>query len=80
VDLTSTSSEHEGLAHRLLTTGRIYNLKQRKEVGTLLQHDGTITCFANAGKSHFISAAADGAICLWRTVSLCCALCVTDDA
>jgi len=46
---------------------KLYDLKKRKEVGTLLHHSGTITCLTFFEKSHMISSGEDGEICLWRT-------------
>jgi len=46
---------------------KLYDLKKRKEVGTLLHHSGTITCLTFFQKSHMISSGEDGEICLWRT-------------
>ncbi|GMM30299.1 Mak11 protein [Martiniozyma asiatica (nom. inval.)] len=73
------------LADRYLVTGsndehiRIYDLQKRKELGTLLQHQGSITslCFSNEPKEsnyplhkhahHLLSTSTDGKILLWRT-------------
>eukprot|EP00833_Pecoramyces_ruminatium_P009134 jgi/Orpsp1_1/1183166/evm.model.c7180000084158.1 len=46
---------------------KLYDLKKRKEVGTLLHHSGTITCLTFFEKTHMISSGEDGEICLWRT-------------
>jgi len=46
---------------------KLYDLKKRKEVGTLLHHSGTITCLAFYNKTHMLSSGEDGEICLWRT-------------
>ena len=46
---------------------KLYDLKKRKEVGTLLHHSGTITCLAFYQKTHMLSSGEDGEICLWRT-------------
>jgi protein MAK11 len=46
---------------------KIYDLKLRKEVGTLMHHTGSITCLAFYKKSHLISASEDGQICIIRT-------------
>ena len=51
---------------------RIYNLKQRRELGTLLYHDGTITSLVSADKGHCLSAADDGLICIWQTSDWTC--------
>jgi protein MAK11 len=46
---------------------KLYDLKKRKEVGTLLHHSGTITCLTFFQKTHMLSSGEDGEICLWRT-------------
>lgn len=47
---------------------RIYDLQKRKELGTLLHHDGDVNClgFSPDGK-WLLSGASDGKICIWRT-------------
>ncbi|WPK26943.1 hypothetical protein PUMCH_004312 [Australozyma saopauloensis] len=71
------------IAKRYLVTGsndehiRIYDLKRRKELGTLLSHQGTVTTLkfsketvdsddAKSGK-WFLSGSEDGKIIIWRT-------------
>jgi WD40 repeat protein len=63
---------------RFLTSGstdeliKIYDLKARKEIGTLMSHDGTITAlqFWNGAdkerSGHLVSAGEDGKICVYR--------------
>lgn len=81
----SLSIKTMDLAKRYLVTGandehiRIYDLQKRKELGTLLQHQGSITklCFSNETNSEqyplhkqanwLLSSATDGTILLWRT-------------
>lgn len=81
----SLSIKTMDIAKRYLVTGandehiRIYDLQKRKELGTLLQHQGSITklCFSNEADSKqfplhkqanwLLSSASDGAILLWRT-------------
>lgn len=46
---------------------KIYDLKLRKEVGSLLHHDGSITDLQFFAKSTLLSAAEDGDIVIWRT-------------
>ena len=46
---------------------RIYNLHSMKEVGSLMQHTGAVTCMEFVGKSHFISGSEDKTVCIWRT-------------
>ncbi|KAI9595908.1 WD40-repeat-containing domain protein [Syncephalis fuscata] len=46
---------------------KLYDLKNRKELGTLMHHDGTITSLEFCNKTHMISAGDDGKLCIWRT-------------
>ncbi|KAF9586761.1 hypothetical protein BGW38_000012 [Lunasporangiospora selenospora] len=46
---------------------QLYDLKRRKELGALLQHQGTITSLTFHDKTHMLSGSADGKICVWRT-------------
>ncbi|KAI8049713.1 WD40-repeat-containing domain protein [Syncephalis plumigaleata] len=46
---------------------KLYDLKNRKELGTLMHHDGTITTLAFFNKTHMISTGEDGKLCIWRT-------------
>ncbi|KAF5094902.1 hypothetical protein D0Z03_001961 [Geotrichum reessii] len=58
---------------RYLTSGsndehiRIYDLQKRKELGTLLHHDGSITRLEFFDNKWLLSASDDGKICIWRT-------------
>lgn len=45
---------------------KVYDLKLRKEVGTLMQHEGSITCLEFYQKSHLVSASEDGSLCVYR--------------
>jgi protein MAK11 len=49
------------------TYNRIYDLKKRKDLGSLVQHNGAITALQFYSKSHLLSASEDGTICIWRT-------------
>jgi protein MAK11 len=46
---------------------RIYDLKKRKDLGSLVQHNGAITALQFYSKTHLLSASEDGTICIWRT-------------
>lgn len=46
---------------------KLYNLKTRRELGDLIQHDGAITTLDFFGKTHLMSGAADGMLAIWRT-------------
>ncbi|KAF9931814.1 p21-activated protein kinase-interacting protein 1-like protein [Linnemannia zychae] len=46
---------------------QLYDLKRRKELGALLQHQGTITALTFHTKSHMLSGSDDGKICVWRS-------------
>lgn len=58
---------------RFLATGstdehvKIYDLKIKKEVGTLMHHTGSITCLAFHKRSHLMTASEDGQIAIVRT-------------
>lgn len=58
---------------RYLTSGandehiRIYDLQKRKELGTLLHHDGSITKLEFFDGKWLLSASDDGRICIWRS-------------
>ncbi|RIB16314.1 WD40-repeat-containing domain protein [Gigaspora rosea] len=46
---------------------KLYDIKKRKEIGSLLQHDGSITTIKFYNKTHMISGSEDGTLCIWRT-------------
>ncbi|KAF9428722.1 hypothetical protein BGZ94_001322 [Podila epigama] len=46
---------------------QLYDLKRRKELGALLQHQGTITSLTFHNKTHMLSGSDDGKICVWRS-------------
>ncbi|KAI8599504.1 WD40-repeat-containing domain protein [Dissophora ornata] len=46
---------------------QLYDLKRRKELGSMLQHQGTITSLTFHGKTHMLSGSEDGKICVWRS-------------
>lgn len=46
---------------------RIYDLKKRKDLGSLVQHNGAITALRFYSRTHLLSASEDGTICIWRT-------------
>lgn len=45
---------------------RIYDLQKRKELGTLLHHDGSITALEFFHDKWMLSGSDDGKICVWR--------------
>ncbi|KAH7105904.1 WD40 repeat-like protein [Auriculariales sp. MPI-PUGE-AT-0066] len=45
---------------------KIWDLRRRKEVGGLVQHDGSITYLDFPTRSHLVSASEDGTICLFH--------------
>lgn len=57
---------------RYLTSGsndehiKLYDLQKRKELGTLLHHDGSITRLEFFDDKWLLSASDDGKICIWR--------------
>ncbi|KAK1172411.1 p21-activated protein kinase-interacting protein 1-like [Acipenser oxyrinchus oxyrinchus] len=48
-------------------TIQLYDIKKRVEYGSLLHHDGTISCLEFYGKTHLLSGGEDGLICVWST-------------
>ncbi|OQR77552.1 p21-activated protein kinase-interacting protein 1-like [Tropilaelaps mercedesae] len=53
-------------------TIQLYNMTTRKEMGSLIKHDGTINALKFHGQSHLFSASDDGSICVWDTGSWQC--------
>ena len=49
------------------SNNRIYDLKKRKDLGSLVQHNGAITALEFYSRTHLLSASEDGTICIWRT-------------
>ncbi|KAK7501213.1 hypothetical protein BaRGS_00007698 [Batillaria attramentaria] len=45
---------------------RIFDLKKRRELGTLHQHLGTVTSLAFFQKSHLFSTSEDSTLCVWK--------------
>ncbi|XP_051872474.1 p21-activated protein kinase-interacting protein 1-like [Pristis pectinata] len=48
-------------------TIQLYNMKKKIDQGSLLHHNGSITCLEFYGKIHLLSGAEDGLICVWDT-------------
>ncbi|KAI1320806.1 p21-activated protein kinase-interacting protein 1-like protein [Mortierella claussenii] len=46
---------------------QLYDLKRRKELGALLQHQGTITSLTFHNRTHMLSGSDDGKVCVWRS-------------
>lgn len=46
---------------------RLYDLQKRKELGTLMQHEGNVTVLEFFDDKWLLSAGDDGRICIWRT-------------
>lgn len=46
---------------------RLYDLQKRKELGTLMQHEGNVTVLEFFDNKWLLSAGDDGRICIWRT-------------
>ncbi|CAM9328553.1 unnamed protein product [Ectocarpus sp. 12 AP-2014] len=59
-------------AGQLLVTGgadervRIYDLRDRTELGELQQHNGTITCMEFYKSTHLLTGSEDHTVCIWR--------------
>ncbi|XP_024921851.1 p21-activated protein kinase-interacting protein 1-like [Cynoglossus semilaevis] len=60
-------------SERFVVTGskdetiQLYDMKKRTEHGSLLHHDGTISCLEFYGSSHLLSGGEDGLLCVWST-------------
>ncbi|KAI8353962.1 WD40-repeat-containing domain protein [Mortierella sp. GBAus27b] len=46
---------------------QLYDLKRRKELGALLQHQGTISSLKFHNRTHMLSGSDDGKVCVWRS-------------
>ncbi|XP_056377115.1 p21-activated protein kinase-interacting protein 1 [Hyla sarda] len=59
--------------NRFVATGskdetiHIYDIKKKVEHGSLLHHNGSITCLEFFGSTHLLSGAEDGLMCVWNT-------------
>jgi protein MAK11 len=51
----------------MLTSFSIFDLKRRKELGTMVEHNGTINALEFFGQSHLLTASDDGKVALFRT-------------
>jgi len=47
-------------------TIRLYSLKDHRELGALMQHEGSITCLTFYNNTHMLSASEDHTICVWE--------------
>ncbi|KAJ1655014.1 Protein mak11 [Dispira simplex] len=45
---------------------KLYDLKRKRELGTLMQHQGTLTALEFYQNTHLVSAGEDGLLCIWR--------------
>jgi len=45
---------------------KVYDLKNKKEIGTLMKHSDKITSLHFFQNTHLISGSADGQMCIWR--------------
>jgi protein MAK11 len=46
---------------------KLFDLKRKKELGSLHQHEGSITALDFYKSSHMLSGGEDGLLCIWRT-------------
>ncbi|KAH6943355.1 hypothetical protein HPB50_020225 [Hyalomma asiaticum] len=53
-------------------TIRLFNMRNRSEMGSLMQHEGTINSLQLYKSSHLFSASDDATICVWSTGSWQC--------
>lgn len=47
-------------------TVKLFNLRSRTEVGSLIQQEGSINCLQFHQNSHLFSGSEDGTICIWK--------------
>ncbi|KAJ1953281.1 60s ribosome biogenesis protein mak11 [Dispira parvispora] len=45
---------------------KLYDLKRKRELGALMQHQGTLTALEFYQDTHLLSAGEDGLVCIWR--------------
>ncbi|KAJ7580230.1 WD40-repeat-containing domain protein [Mycena floridula] len=45
---------------------KVWDLRRKKEIGGLMQHEGSITHLSFPSRSHLLSASEDGTLCLFR--------------
>merc|ERR1711871_164588 len=77
-DTLFAMSAHLGCVKAVATTGkylvsgstdenvRVFHLRNQTDIGTLYQHQGTVTCLAFHKNTHVLSGGEDGAINIWR--------------
>ncbi|KAH7942911.1 p21-activated protein kinase-interacting protein 1-like [Rhipicephalus sanguineus] len=53
-------------------TIRLFNMRSRSEMGSLMQHEGTINSLQMYKSSHLFSASDDSTVCVWSTGSWQC--------
>lgn len=51
---------------------RLFNLKKRSELGSLVHHSGSVTWIEFYKGKHMFSASEDGSICIWKTFTWEC--------
>lgn len=53
-------------------TVHLYNLVTNTDVGSLMQHDGSITSLKFIKETHLVSTGSDGLVCIWNTSNWDC--------
>ncbi|XP_041357789.1 p21-activated protein kinase-interacting protein 1-like [Gigantopelta aegis] len=53
-------------------TIRLFNLRKRKEMGSLVQHMGSVMCLEFFKGTHLFSCAEDGNLCVWKSFTWEC--------
>ncbi|XP_077991664.1 p21-activated protein kinase-interacting protein 1-like [Glandiceps talaboti] len=53
-------------------TIQLYNLKMKREIGALMQHEGSVSSIGFYSNTHLLSGSEDGTLCLWKTGSWEC--------
>ncbi|XP_070555824.1 p21-activated protein kinase-interacting protein 1-like [Ptychodera flava] len=48
-------------------TIQLYNLKLKTDIGSLMQHEGSVTSIGFYSNTHLLSGSEDGTLCIWKT-------------
>jgi len=75
--LKSLSFSQSGAGNLLVAGGSsenmaVYNVKNKHQVGLLMQHTGAVTCSQFFGGSHMLSGSDDNAVAVWRAKDWAC--------
>ena len=53
-------------------TVRVYDVRRRREVGSLAEHSGAVTAVAWVGRGHLLSGDSSGGVAVWRAADWLC--------